>query len=141
MRATFFIMVIMAIAGCTGRVKDNTENRLDDEIRERLRYGAKHERNNPSLGSLNPSHRKVNGFILLSKDVENSAAAATLGNRYFQHIFDSLQISETDRIVLDAGMDRTGAAVAMRTNELSVLNRVIFMCDPSADIILHTVHE
>jgi hypothetical protein len=135
------LWLLLLLCSCAGNADDHMEDKLDTEIRERLRLAAKLARKDPSMRSVGDVHRRVNDFMLLSKDAENPGAAVVLSNAFFQRYFDSLGIPDRNRQQLQEGMGKRTVAVALRSNELQVMNRIIMANQPDADILLRPVSE
>jgi hypothetical protein len=135
------IFLFITLAACSRPSDDATERNIDNEIRNRLRLAAQQRQAFPGMRTLNVVHNKVNDLILLSKDTENPKAAVVLGNNYFRHVFDSLGIDDHQRQDLSTEMNRKDVSLTFRSNELQVLNRLIYLNNPNAGILLKTVSE
>ena len=79
-------------------------------------------------------HKEVADMILMSRDVENLAAAVNRANAYFVNLSHEYGINSSDFTELNTGMNLNDIASVLRQNELNLFNQLIFKKSPTSVI-------
>lgn len=138
---TVFILFILLGFSCSESNNDKEKRKqgasFNKEIGNRIKL-----LNKDSVQTLMPKvdpnkvDSMVDTFILISKDIENMNAAATLSNNYFDSLANSYGIGSHEFIKIKVGMHVDAVAEALKDNELKFFN-IILLKNNKGELLLH----
>jgi len=141
MRTVFIFFILFIVFSCSESNGDKEKRKqgasFNKEIGSRIKL-----LNKDSIQTLTPKvnpnkvDSMVDTFILISKDIENMNAAATLSNNYFDSLAAQYSIGSHEFIKIKVGMHVDAVAEALKDNELKFFN-IILLKNNKGDLLLH----
>lgn len=95
----------------------------------------------PSLAIAYRLQGACDRILLLSKDIENPAAACEMGNAVFLAYADSIGLDADALVVMNKSMDKQMVAEIILSNQLQLLNVLIAKQAPSITIAPASVKD
>jgi len=128
MKSLCVILLSLLVLQCSPdpTMNDETSEYLDLQIRQRLELmNAGEDFKDTSAYEHNKIALRVNELILLSKDVENVKASINKSNSFLREAAAYYALPDSDLIILETGMRLEEITSALKSNELSLLNKII----------------
>ncbi len=121
------ILLGLAFVSCAGSHTDSMNSYLISEIEARMESLEKCPGMEESEIAPAELAKKTGELILISKDVENLRASVRLSNTYFEEIWDKAGLRKDEMMLLTTDMHTDEIQVRIHQNQLTLLNRLIFL--------------
>jgi hypothetical protein len=132
--------LICLLCACSGREDDHLGDHLNSQVQQRLSEIRSAELKEPRIKErVMEVDKKVNEFVLLSKDIENLSASVALANSYFDSLSHEFDLNSSDFTDLNTEMHVDEIAIVLKENELGFLNHVL-MSQASGQPRVFTAH-
>jgi hypothetical protein len=119
------LFILLCSFACTSQDEDESiDIYLSDEINSRLMQINAAPVPDSVRSSAVKVDRDVRGLILLSKDIENTAACVKLSNSFFDSLAERLNLQSTEYMQISQGMHSREISIHLKQNELTSLNRI-----------------
>jgi hypothetical protein len=131
MKVQQLFLTIFSLILFSCETKDQTakmEENLNHEIQNRLNILKQLAHSDDSLASIYASlHKESERLIMLSRDHENPTASINSANQYFGLLSRAIPSGTEGPMVLRSGMNPKEMQLAIKQNELWILNNLIFL--------------